>query len=161
MKSDLVIKVAHAKHAKESWDIFASEFSQTGSGSIMLWFRRLTKQLPAGSDISAHVTSFQKAIHYLANAEFEIPGYIAAAILLSTLPSDPQDPASWNNHVAGMKINKSTTTLSSVINGILEEKQCLTKDDMINVQKQEQALTTLKQAADTLAVDISMKIINI
>jgi hypothetical protein len=60
-----------------------------------------------------------------------------------------------------MKINKSTTTLSSVINGILEEKQCLTKDDMINVQKQEQALTTLKQAADTLAVDISMKIINI
>jgi len=60
-----------------------------------------------------------------------------------------------------MKINKSTTTLSSVINGILEEKQCLTKDDRINAQKQEQALATLKQAADTLAVDISMKIINI
>jgi len=72
VKSDLVIKVAHAKRAKESWDIFASEFSQTGSGSIMLWFRRLTKQLPAGSDISAHVTSFQEAIRYLANAEFEI-----------------------------------------------------------------------------------------
>ena len=103
VKSDLVIKVAHAKRTKESWDIFASEFSQTGSGSIMLWFRRLTKQLPSGSDVSAHVTSFQEAIHYLANAEFKIPGYIAAAILLSTLPSDPQDPASWNNHVAGMK----------------------------------------------------------
>jgi hypothetical protein len=26
------------------------------------------------------------------NTEFEIPGYIAAAILLSTLPSDPGDP---------------------------------------------------------------------
>ena len=87
VKSDLVIKVAHIKHAKESWNVFASEFSQTGSGSIMLWFRRLTKQLPTGSDISAHVTSFQEAIRYLANTEFEIPGYIAAAILLSTLPS--------------------------------------------------------------------------
>jgi hypothetical protein len=86
VKSNLVIKVAHAKHAKESWD-------------------------PAGSDISTHVTSFQEAIRYLANAEFEIPGYIAAAILLSTLQSDPQDPASWNNHVAGVKIDKSTTTL--------------------------------------------------
>ena len=122
VKADLVIKVAHAKHAKESWDLFASEFSQTGSGSIMLWFRRLTKQLPSGGDISAHVTSFQEAIRYLANAEFEIPGYIAAAILLSTLSSDPGDSHSWNQHVAGVKIDKSTTTLSSVVNGILEEK---------------------------------------
>src|SRR5882724_4329012 len=147
MKSDLVIKVAHAKGAKESWDVFASEFSQTGSGSIMLWFRHLTKQVPTGSDISAHVTSFQEAICYLANAEFKIPGYIAAAILLSTLPSDPQDPASWNNHVAGVKIDKSITTLSSVINGILEEKRRLTEDDKTDAQKQEQALATLEQAA--------------
>ena len=68
IKADLVIKVAHAKHAKESWDTFLSEFSQTGSGSIMLWFRRLTKQLPSSGDVSTHVTSFQEAIHYLANA---------------------------------------------------------------------------------------------
>jgi hypothetical protein len=122
VKADLVIKVTHAKHAKESWDMFVSEYSQTGSGSIMLWFRRLTKQLSSGGDISAHVTGFQKAIRYLANAEFEIPGYIAAAILLSTLPSDPRDPHSWNQHVAGIKINKKSTTLLSVINGILEEK---------------------------------------
>ena len=65
---------------------------------------------------------FQEAIRYLANAEFNIPGYIAAAILLSTLPSDPGDPHSWNQHVAGIKIDKNTTNLSSVINGILEEK---------------------------------------
>ena len=38
VKANLVIKVAHAKCAKESWDIFLSEFSQTSSGSIMLWF---------------------------------------------------------------------------------------------------------------------------
>src|SRR6202034_427907 len=119
VKSNLIIKVAHAKHAKESWDLFASEFSQTGSGSIMLWFRRLTKQLPSGGDIFTHVTGFQEAIRYLANAEFEIPGYVAATILLSTLPSDPGDPHSWNQHVAGVKINKDTTTLSSVVNGIL------------------------------------------
>ena len=36
MKSDLVIKVSHAKCAKESWNIFASEFSQASSGLIML-----------------------------------------------------------------------------------------------------------------------------
>ena len=147
VKADLVIKVAHVKHAKESWDVFASEFSQTGSGSIMLWFRRLTKQLPSGGDVSAHVTSFQEAIRYLANAEFEIPGYVAAAILLSTLPSDPGDPHSWNQHVAGVKIDKSSTTLSSVINGILEEKRRLTEDDKTDAQKQESALATLEQTA--------------
>jgi hypothetical protein len=82
VKADLVIKAAHAKHAKESWDLFTSEFSQTDSGLIMLWFRRLTKWLPSGGDVSAQVTSFQEAIRYLVNTEFEIPGYIAATILL-------------------------------------------------------------------------------
>src|ERR1700728_3061425 len=147
IKADLVIKVAHAKRTKESWDIFATEFSQTGSGSIMLWFRRLTKQLPSSGDISLHVTVFQEAIRYLVNAEFNIPGYIAAAILLSTLPSDPGDPHSWNQHVAGVKINKDTTTLSSVVNGILEEKRRLTEDNSTDAQKQESALATLEQTA--------------
>src|ERR1700722_4882615 len=147
IKADLVIKVAHAKHAKELWDIFLSEYSQTGSGSIMFWFRRLTKQLPSSGDVSTHVMGFQEAIRYLANAEFNIPGYITAAILLSTLPSDPADPHSWNQHVAGVKIDKNTTTLSSVVNGILEEKRCLTEDDKTDAQKQEQALATLEQAA--------------
>src|ERR1700759_4582589 len=122
VKSDLVIKVTHANTSHESWNMLATEYSQPGSGSIMLWFRRLTKQLSPAGDVSTHVTAFQEAIRHLANAEFDIPGYIAAAILLSTLPSDPQDPHSRNNHVAGVKIDKSTTTLSSVINGILKEK---------------------------------------
>src|SRR6202790_4304424 len=147
VKADLVIKVTHAKHAKKSWDMFASEYSQTGSGSIMLWFRRLTKQLPSGGDVSLHVTGFQEAIRYLANTEFNIPGYIAAAILLSTLPSDPRDPHSWNQHVTGAKIDKDTPTLSTVVNGILEEKRRLTKDDKTDAQKQESALATLQQNA--------------
>jgi hypothetical protein len=105
IKADLVIKVAHAKHAKESWDIFLSEYSQTGSGSIMLWFRRLTKQLPSGGNVSTHVTGFQEAIRYLANAEFNIPGYIAAAILLSTLPSDPGDLIPGTNM---LQVSRST-----------------------------------------------------
>src|ERR1700683_2833293 len=88
---------------------------------------------------------FQEAIRYLANTEFNISGYIAAAILLSTLPSDPGDPHSWNQHVAGVKINKDITTLSSVVNGILEEKQRLTEDDKTDAQKQESALATLQQ----------------
>ena len=113
----------------------------------MLWFRRLTKQLPSGGDVSTHITDFQEAIHYLANAEFNIPCYIAAAILLSTLPSDPGDPHSWNQHIAGVKIDKNTTTLSSVINGILEEKRQLTENNKTDAQKQESALATLEQAA--------------
>jgi hypothetical protein len=62
----------------------------------------------------------------------------------STLPSDPEDPHSWNQHVASVKIDKSTTTLLSVINGILEEKHHLTEDST-NAQKQELALATLEQ----------------
>ena len=85
----------------------------------------------------------------LANTEFEIPGYIAAAILLSTLPSNPGDPHSWNQHVTSVKIDKTTTTLSSVINGILEEEHHLT-EDCTNAQKQESALATLEQG--TVAV---------
>src|ERR1700677_588802 len=111
IKADLVIKVAHAKRAKESWDIFLSEFSQTGSGSIMLWFQCLTKQLPSSGNVSTHVMGFQEAICNLANAKFDIPGYIAAAILLSTLPSNPGDPHSWNQHIAGVKIDKDTRVL--------------------------------------------------
>src|ERR1700683_4438818 len=65
VKADLVIKVAHAKWAKELWDTFLSEFSQTGSGSIMLWFRHLTKQLPSGSDVSTHDMGFQEPFCYL------------------------------------------------------------------------------------------------
>lgn len=45
VKSDLVIKVAHANTSHESWNMFATEYSQTGSRSIMLWFWQLTKQL--------------------------------------------------------------------------------------------------------------------
>jgi hypothetical protein len=55
----------------------------------MLWFRQLTKQLSSGGNISAHITGFQEAICYLANTKFNIPSYITATILLSTLPSNP------------------------------------------------------------------------
>ena len=44
------------------------------------------------------------------------------------------------------KLINTHTTLSSVINGILEEKRCLTEDNSTNAQKQEQALATLEQA---------------
>ena len=57
------------------------EFSQTSSGFIMLWFRQLTRQLLSGGDVSLHVTSFQKAIRYLVNTKFNLPGYNAGCIL--------------------------------------------------------------------------------
>ena len=97
----------------------------------------------------AHVSGFQEAIRHLANADFQIPSYIAATILLSTLPSDPNDPTSWNNHVSGIKIDKNVTTLSSVIARILEEKCHLTEDNQAASQKQETAFAALEHKAHT------------
>ena len=81
IKANLIIKVTYTKHTKESWDVFAMEFSQTSSGFIMLWFRQLTRQLLSGGNVSLHVTSFQEAIHYLVNTKFNLPGYNAGCIL--------------------------------------------------------------------------------
>lgn len=64
IKSELIIKVAHAETSNEAWDLLAAEFGQTGSGSLMLWFRRLTKQLPLGGDVSAHVTARSRHVSY-------------------------------------------------------------------------------------------------
>lgn len=147
VKPELLVKIAHAQTSNEMWTTLETEFSQTGSGSIMMWFRRLTRQLQPGGDVSAHVTGFQEAIRYLAKADFEIPGFIASAILLASLPSNPNDPHSWNNHVAGVKIDKKTTTLPSVISGILEEKRRLTEDDDADAPKQDTALAALERSA--------------
>jgi hypothetical protein len=129
IKGELVVKIVHLETSREAWDLFASEYSQIGSGSIMYWFARLTQHMPSGRNVSAHINDYQEAIHYLANANFSIPEYVAAAILLSTLPKDPKDPKSWDYFIKGVKIDKNTTTLSSVINQILEEKHRSSRPD--------------------------------
>ena len=110
-----------AMSSKETWMLLETKYVLPDQ----IWlahalFRQLTRQLSPGGNVLAHVSGFQEAICHLVN--FQIPSYIAANILLSTLPSDPNDPASWNNHVPSVKIDKTTTTFSSVIAGILEEK---------------------------------------
>ncbi|KAJ8588222.1 hypothetical protein M405DRAFT_703486, partial [Rhizopogon salebrosus TDB-379] len=123
IKGELVVKIIHLPSSKAAWDLFASEYSQIGSGSIMYWFASLTRHMIVGGDVSAHINDYQEAIRYLANANFSIPEPISAAILLSTLLSDPiEDPESWDYFIKGVKIDQTTTTLSSVINQILEEK---------------------------------------
>ena len=94
----------------------------SGSGSIIYWFSRLTHHMSPTGNVSEHITSFQEAVRYLANADFTISESVTAAILLSTLPNDPKDPVSWDYFIKGIKITK-TTTLSSVISQILEEKR--------------------------------------
>ena len=145
--SELVIKITGTSTSEEAWTLLETEYSQTGSGLLMLWFKRLTRQLSPGGDVLAHVSGFQEAICHLANADFQIPSYIAAAILLSTLPSNPNEPTSWNNHVSGVKIDRNVTTLSSVIAGILEEKHRLTKDDQATTHKQESIFAALEHKA--------------
>jgi hypothetical protein len=129
IKGELVVKIVHLETSCEAWDLFALEYSQIGSGSIMYWFACLTQHMPSGGNVSAHINDYQEAICYLANADFSIPEYVAAAILLSTLPKDPKDPESWDYFIKGVKIDKNTTTLSSVINQILEEKHRSSRPD--------------------------------
>ena len=62
VKSELIIKIAGAMTSHKAWNLLETEYSQTGSGSLMLWFRRLTRQLRPGGDVSAHVSGFQEAI---------------------------------------------------------------------------------------------------
>ena len=132
------------------WDlqqILTAEFGQAGSGSLMLWFHHLTKQLPPSGNVPTHVTSIQEAVHHLVNAEFKIPNYVTATILLLTLPSDLNEPGNWNNFVFGIKIDKVMTTLSSVTSAILKEKHQLTEDEHTDSHKKETALTTLESDA--------------
>ena len=147
VKSELIIKITGATTSHEAWNLLETEYSQTGSGSLMLWFRRLTRQLSPSGDVLAHVSGFQEAIQHLTNANFQIPSYIAAAILLSMLLSDPRDPTSWNDFVLAIKIDLTTTTLLSVISGILKEKRRLTEDDQATSHKHETAYTALEHKA--------------
>ena len=99
INSNLVMKISHLRTVKEIWDLLASEYSQTGLGSIIYWFSRLTHHMSPTGNVSEHITSFQEAVRYLANTDFTISESVTAAILLSTLPNDPKDPASWDYEV--------------------------------------------------------------
>ena len=57
-KSELVTKIAGTMTLKEAWTLLETEYSQTGSGSLILWFRQLTRQLSPGGDVLAHVSGF-------------------------------------------------------------------------------------------------------
>ena len=61
VNSDLVMKVSHLHAAKDVWDIFASEYSQAGTGSSVYWFSRLHADMQSGDDVVKHISSFQEA----------------------------------------------------------------------------------------------------
>jgi len=111
-------QVAHVKHAKESWDVFAVRVQSDRLRSIMLWFRRLTKQLPSGGDVSAHVTRLpgsypatSQTLNLRFRATLRLPSFFPP--YLPTLGSTFLEPTRRR-----CQNDKSSTTLSSVINGI-------------------------------------------
>jgi hypothetical protein len=128
--SNLVIKVSSAKSSKEAWDALATEFSQSGTGSVMLWFRRLVKPYTLDDSLPKHITEFQEAVKQLQLTSFEIPDHITAAIRLCTLPSNPHDPDLWYQHIQGIQIVKDKTTLVSVAQGILDAKRRVPGSDV-------------------------------
>ncbi|KAJ3479112.1 hypothetical protein NLI96_g9298 [Meripilus lineatus] len=145
VSKELVVTLARCDTAHDAWMNLETELSQTGSGSIILWFRTLVRAFNHGEDLATHVTNFTTARNHLAQADFPIPEFISAAILLSTLPADPADSNSYNNFVAGIKIDKKTTTLSSTINLVLEEKR--RRHNASDTSNSEVALAAMERAA--------------
>ncbi len=95
-----------------------------------------------GSDISEHIMHFQEALQHLMVAGWDIPEHIAACILLSTLPHDPNEADSWNGIVRQIKIDKDSTT-SSTINVLLDEKCHHAATNINDQQRQESAMAVL------------------
>lgn len=121
ISSSLVMKVSHFRDAKDIWSTLGAQYTRTGAGSIVYWFSRLSNPMQPTDDISAHIMAFQDAYHHLENSNFVIPESCAAGLLLSTLYKDPGDPRSWDYFIEGTWITE-TTTLSSIVNLLLEEK---------------------------------------
>ena len=96
---------------------------------MFLASRKLSTTLP---------TPIFKSLHILLP-----PSYSQHSHLTPTIPHH------GNDHVLGIKIDKNVTTLSSVIAGILEKKNHLTKDNQATSQKQETAFAVLEHKACT------------
>ncbi len=142
LNDDLIALMTHETHVFRIWQMFESQMSQKGSGSILLWFHQLTHSINLGSDISEHITHFQKALQHLMVAGWDIPEHIAACILLSTLPHDPNEADSWDGMVRQIKIDKDSTT-SSTINVLLDEKCHCAATNINDQQRQESAMAVL------------------
>jgi hypothetical protein len=128
----------------EMWSYLRQRFEQVGSGSLMLWFRRIVKPFVLGGDVRQHVQDFEDATTQLACTGFEIPSYISSAILLSTLPSEPSDPASYYQFTNGVHIDKNTT-LTSTVNRLLEHTRANTPSASTTSASPDSSFTTAER----------------
>jgi len=108
----------------------------------------------SGSDVSVHINKFQEVIHYLANADLNVPEWFSATVLLSTLPCDLKYLDSWDYFVKGVRIDKKTTTLSSIVSEILEEKHC--QKPATTTTTSETALATLERTTRAIGAKFCM-----
>ncbi|KAF9020288.1 hypothetical protein BDZ89DRAFT_1116434 [Hymenopellis radicata] len=113
----MIVKLV-GKSAAAGWRTLRNEYGQRGSGSLMIQFKQLTRPYKSGDDLETHISSFQTAIHNIATAGFDIPQLFAAAILITTLPSEPDSPETWYQFVSGFKFTRKTT-LSTTVSQIL------------------------------------------
>jgi gag-polypeptide of LTR copia-type len=120
--NSLLPKIQSCKTAAECWKVFENQYKQVGMGSVIIWTRAMIKLYQNGNDIAKHINDFKAARRNLVKAEFDIPDHIAVAMLVSTLPSDPGDPFSWNGYISSLKLTK-TATFDTTVNGILEESK--------------------------------------
>ena len=57
---ELVVKMASLTTANATWEFLAAEFSL--GGDSMYWFRRLTRYMESGGDVSAPLDAYQEAL---------------------------------------------------------------------------------------------------
>lgn len=88
--------------AADSWNRLYMAYGPKGSGSIMTQFRRLTHPLPVSHNLKtleSHLEGFEAALVNLRQAGYDIDKGFASAILVTTLPYNPNDNQSWYNWI--------------------------------------------------------------
>ena len=62
VSKDIIPRIVHYEKVSEIWEYLKMEYSQTGSGSVMMWFHSLTEHLSSNDEIPDHINHFQEAI---------------------------------------------------------------------------------------------------
>lgn len=108
--------------AADSWNRLYMAYGPKGSGSIMTQFRRLTHPLPVSHNLKtleSHLEGFEAALVNLRQAGYDIDEGFASAILVTTLPYDPNDNQSWYNWIQKFTLVQGHTMVASTASDIL------------------------------------------
>ncbi|ESK80911.1 retrovirus-related pol polyprotein [Moniliophthora roreri MCA 2997] len=97
----LIMQVGSLSSFHEIWLVLKQVGEQKGSGMLMYWMQHL------------------ECLSTLKELDFDVPSYLKAALLLTTLPADPKDSQFWYSFIHTQSVNKKTK-LSDIISSMCE-----------------------------------------